>query len=220
MHISRALPRPAGTIATALAAGVLTACGGDEEVALPAPVPPAPTIAAPTTPALDLTAAEQEAFEAAQALFETFVANYQQILIDGGPALNVNFGQLEPFGGRLPVDAWDEVEDNFRHGRRAEGSLSWSLVDVEVDLDNITTFGDDELHIPLVRLRYCVDARDWRIVDSKTGQPAEPSSHRIMAAPGRQHLATIEFIYFDPIPNGENPQWRLEGWENEEGRAC
>lgn len=219
MTISRALLRASLTITMVLAAGVLTACG-QEEVDLPEPAPPPTTVDAPATPEIDLTAEEQEAFETAQELFETFVTRYQQILIDGEPALNVNFGQLGPLGGLLAIGTWDEVDDNHQNGRRAEGALSWSLVDVEVDLDNITTFGDEDLHIPLVRLQYCVDATDWRIVDSETGQPAGPGTHRVMAEPGRSHLATMELTYYDPHPDGENPEWWFEKWENEEAQQC
>ena len=219
MTISRAPISASLAITMVLAAGVLTACG-EEEPDLPEPAPPPTTVDAPATPDIDLTAEEQEAFETAQELFETFVTRYQQILIDGEPALNVNFGQLEPFGGLLPVHAWDEVEDNHQNSRRAEGALTWSLVDVEVDLDNIITAGDEDLHIPIVRLQYCVDATGWRFVDVDTGQPTEPSPHRVLAVPGQRHLVTVESIFFDPIPDRENPEWRFEGWENEEDQEC
>lgn len=217
MKIDRALLRATVTIAMAFTTGVLTACG-EEEVDLPEPAPPPTTVAAPSTPEVDLTAEEAEAVEAAQEIFETFVANYQQILIDGEPAEGTNFGLLGPFGGLLAVGMWDEVNDNFQNGRRAQGTLRWSLVDVEVDLDNIVAASGE--HMPVVRLRYCMDATDWRFVDTESGQPVEPSTDRVLPQPGLQHLATIEFFYFDPIPDGEDPEWWLEKWENKEDQQC
>ena len=214
---NKALPRAATTIAMALAAGMLTACG-EEEVDLPEPAPPPTSVAAPATPDLDLTAEEREAVETAQEIFETFVANYQQILIDGERAESTDFGRLGPFGGLLAIGTWTEVDDNFQNGRRAQGALSWSLVDVEVDLDNVLASSGE--HMPVVRLRYCLDATDWRFVDTESGQLTEPSTERVLAEPGLRHLATIEFFYFDPIPDGENPEWWLEKWENEEDQQC
>jgi hypothetical protein len=194
-----------------------TGCGGgstDDRL------PPlrSPGVASPVaTPTLQLTAEEQQAVEEVRAVFDEFMRAYVSLATSGDPPGDEAMRPvLQHLTSPLSQDINTELVDNYLADRRLDGKLTWSFVHaVEVDLERTVNDAPE----PIVRLRFCVDARPWTTMDKATREPSADGEP--VFASGVGYAGIVGAAHFDPgsVTQG-NPRWHLYGWEVEADREC
>lgn len=123
-------PRHAHTTAikitfAVLLTAALAACSSDSDLPPPASATPPPSA---ETPSLNLTPAEQQAVEEAQALFDDFMTTYVEVTntneVQETRAGGVLGGRaLEFLTSPLREEVQREIADNFRQEQVTRGSL-------------------------------------------------------------------------------------------------
>lgn len=195
--------------ATALAIVGAGGCADDSDLP-PAASPPATTTEAP---GLDLTPAEQEAIDEARTTFDNFMNAYVEVAqtneIQETAAGNVLGGRaLDFLTSPLREDVQREVADNWQAGQVQEGILEWTFVEVaSVDLERRV----NDIKVPEVVVRYCIDATGWVLVDEASGTPT--------GEPGGRHVVTIRLSYqirgTDP-----GPSWQVAERDAHSDQSC
>jgi hypothetical protein len=194
-------------LATTVVLAALAAGCGDRTNELPPPAAPAPHPASQPAQGLDLSPAEQQAVAEARATFDEFMTAYIEVstadLPTADTAEDLFFRVERHADGLLPQELRSEIIGRWGAGQIVDGDLEWTFeAVVDVDLERVV----DGNRIPRVRLRYCVDATDWLVVDSGTSAPA--------GRPGGRHLWDYAVSWFDDW-GGQG----LEGWRVVEGAA-
>jgi hypothetical protein len=198
-------------VATVLVGGA-AACGDDHPGDLPPPAS-SPPGGASETPGLELTPAEQEAVEEARAKFDEFMNAYIDVStapIPTAETAEALFLEVERHtDGLLPQELRTEIVGRWGGGRVISGSLDWNLVAVvDVDLE----FEVNGSSFPTVFMDYCVDAANWAVVDSDSGEPA--------GEPVGRHLWSVEVSWSDDWGGLGLEGWRVVERENVEERKC
>lgn len=201
------------SVATAVTMmGGAASCGRDSENDdLPPPASPPRT--ADLSPGLDLSPAEQEAVDEAQARFDEFMSAYIRVstadLPDAAGGEDLILQLEEQADGELPGQLRREIVGRWGDGQITEGTLRWTLVDVvEVDLEleiNGRTF-------PTVLLRYCVDSTSWRSIDAESGDVAGSS--------GERHHWLYTMSWSDDWGGFGTEGWRAVEREAQAEQAC
>lgn len=161
-------PRHAHTTAikitfAVLLTAALAACSSDSDLPPPASATPPPSA---ETPSLNLTPAEQQAVEEAQALFDDFMTAYVEVSTADLPTAQTaedTFSKVERHSDALvPQQLRSEIVGRWTEGKIMYGTLHWSIIELlAVDLNHQI----DGITMPRVDLRYCIDATEWSEVD-------------------------------------------------------
>ena len=195
------------TVVVAVALASVAACGGGgEDDRLPPPRSPQPTPAT-TAPTLTLTPEEQQAVAEVRALFDEFMNAYVEVATSGErPHDHPQHRFLDRH--RLYTAAHlREVYEHWQEGRAFAGELGWTYLGiVEINLDHMAP-GD--IHNPRVVLRYCIDATDWKLVDTTTGD--------VMEDGGGRYVWVVPIGWLDDRGGGpESAGWALGAQQVEE----
>lgn len=183
----------------------VTGCAANSDLP-PPPASPAPSTEA-QSPTLDLTPAEQQAVEEAQALFDDFMTAYIE---DGktGEPLDTPMGPviggraLEHLTGDLVRSIQAEFVDNRNRNLVYSGTVEWEFIGVDhIDLERKVR----DQAIPAVWMNYCIDMTDWVTVDRHTGDQ--------IGQPGSKSVVLIEAVWFDDDEGARTEGWRLADWE-------
>lgn len=189
----------------------VTGCAANSDLP-PPPASPAPSTEA-QSPTLDLTPAEQQAVEEAQALFDDFMTAYIEVsktnevqetsagAILGGRA-------LEYLTSPLREEVQREIAENYRKNLVTQGSIDWTFLAVErVDLERQV----DGVTVPEVILAYCIDTSNWSEVDADTGE--------VMGTPGQRETVAVRSTY-NTHGTEEQPSWRIAERTYRLGETC
>ena len=202
-------PRHAHTTAikitfAVLLTAALAACSSDSDLPPPASATPPPSA---ETPSLNLTPAEQQAVEEAQALFDDFMTAYVEEAASGEPfetAMGPVIGgrTLEFLTGELTRSIQTELAENRNNNYVRSGNVEWNFMEVDaIDLDR--TIADQVA--PTIWMLYCIDMTSWSLVDRDSGQPTGP--------PGTKTAMLVELVWFDDDAGARSEGWRVAAWE-------
>jgi hypothetical protein len=202
----QAAKRARTPVAAALLLVLLASCSQPPDGLPPAPSPSSPTAGPPV---MRLTAEERAAVDEVRDLFDEFMTGYVDLATSGEPPTEAATRSLQRAStGSLGNDIAAELANNYLRNRRFDGTLHWFFVEVaNIDLEH-ERFGDPS---PLLLLRYCLDATDWRILDRVTGETI-PDNHLVFVA-GVRHQGTLQ-------ATRRESRWRIAHWEHEVQESC
>ncbi len=203
----RLLRSVTSTVCVVLLLGFAAACSGKEDPLSHLDQAPPSMPTAPATPELVLTAEEQEAVDEVRETFDRFMSAYVEVATSGERPHDSPHHSFLDRHHLYTYDYLAEFYEMWTQGQRYDGTLAWEFLEVvEVDVDRVTSSGHPSA---LVRLRYCVDATNWRKIDSATGEPISET--------GNRSVWLVPAAWVDGS-TGSVEGWRL-GWRAEEG-AC
>jgi hypothetical protein len=189
-------------MASLLGAAGLTACGNDDADSLPPPADP-PATSDQSAEEISLTPEEEQAVEEAKSKFDEFMNAYVDEAISGEPFDTpmgpvIGGAPLEHLEYPLVGEIQPEFVERFNNGYVADGELGWDFLRVEdIDLDRMV----DDKNVPAVWLRYCIDATDWQIVESDSGEVVEQ--------PGDREAAIFRAVWYDDDGGARAEGWRI-----------
>lgn len=172
-------PRHAHTTAikitfAVLLTAALAACSSDSDLPPPASATPPPSA---ETPSLNLTPAEQQAVEEAQALFDDFMTAYVEVSTADLPtaqtAEDIFYEVDQHAAGLLSQELRTEIVGRWSQSQVGLGEMVWSLHAVDgVELDYEIN-GDS---YPTVHLVYCIDGTNFAIIDAESRESVDGAS--------------------------------------------
>ena len=176
-----------------LAVGLVACRGGEEPTPAPSGSGASPTVEASPSPSLDATADEQELIDEAIAALTEYLALANEVENAGGEGWEE---KLKPWWGDNEMAASGEsyFATLQEYGWHTEGTVR--LVDV---------LGSELVDVDSVRVGYCLDATDVRVLDGSGTQVQEPHDH---AFPAEAQLALRDSI------------WRVTSIQTEPDRDC